>query len=268
MLFRFFANETTNRHRLIMEAQRLKARWVLCADADERFERALLERLPREMARGERTGHHVRYVRIVNLWDSPHAYRADGLCGPRWAPRMFKMPPTVTKRPFGLHRPWFPPELDNSPKAYMNAFHYHLRMIDRHDRVLRYEKFRTVDPTNRQQSIGYEHLIDETNLKLKPVLPWRGYTGVPDDPIAPAITLRTKPDAVFAKPLDERTFDELFYLGQHGDVRHAVATGQFPSGWEHYRRHGAAEGRRWRYRASLHGFDFHALVAQSRIGRC
>lgn len=258
------ANEATNRYRLTAEAQRIGAHWVLCADADERFERAFLERLPQHTSHGERTGRYVRYLKLVNLWNSPDHYRSDGLCGPRWAPRMFRMPPTISRRSSGLHRPWFPPELEASATAYMNAYHYHLRMIRRHDRVLRFEKFRTIDPDSVQQSIGYGHLIDEANLKLKPVLPWRGYTDLPRDDEESGSAQRTEPAAELVETLDESAFDELFYLNQYSDVRSAVAAGAFSSGWEHYRRYGSSEGRRWRRRAQLLGLDFRALVGQSR----
>ena len=40
-----------------------------------------------------------------------------------------------------------------------------------------------------------------------------------------------------------RPFPEGSYLGRHADVRAAVEAGSVPSGWEHYRVHGFAEGR-------------------------
>ena len=92
------ANEVSNRHRMILEAARLDATWVLCADADERFEERFLRRVHAEAEKGESRDQPVRFVRIVNLWDSPEHYRADGRCGPRWTARMFKIPRTITRR--------------------------------------------------------------------------------------------------------------------------------------------------------------------------
>jgi nitroreductase len=257
------ANETKNRQRLLLEAVRLNGRWVLCADADERFEESFLRRIPEEVERGERTGKHVRCVRIVNLWNSRNLYRVDGVCGPRWAPRMFKMPEEFTERPFGLHQPWFPPELGNAPRAYMNAYLYHLRMIERRDREKRIEKFQSIDPKSEHQSIGYRHLIDETNLKLRPVLPWRRYADLTDD----ASWLQALQEPVARRPAllpAKADFDELFYLSQHPDVEQAVAQGQFASGWQHFERHGASEGRQWRKRPSLLGFHFGAILSEWR----
>ncbi len=254
------ANETRNRYRLLVEAARLGARWVLCADADERFDTAFLRRVRREAEQGERTGRPIREVRLVNLWNSREHYRADGRCGPRWAPRMFQVPNEFSERPFGLHRPWFPAVLDGAPRAYMNAYLYHLRMIDRQDRQKRFEKFRAVDPDHLQQPVGYGHLIDETGLTLKPVLHWRGYIDLPE-----GAAEEIRPTAALPATVGE--FDELYYLNQNLDVQEAVARGEFASGWQHFEARGAREGRPWRKRARLHGFDFGAILGAWRRRR-
>ena len=88
---------------------------------------------------------------------------------------MFKLPTKLPPRPAVMHRPWFPVELDNAPKANANAYLFHLSMMHKADRQARFEKFRLIDPQNVHQTIGYRHLIDETNLTLRPVPPWRSY---------------------------------------------------------------------------------------------
>jgi hypothetical protein len=253
------ANETKNRHRLVVEAARLNGGWVLCADADERFEHAFLRRLPEECESGERTGRHIRCVRIVNLWNSALLYRTDGLCGPRWAPRMFRVPEKFSPRHAAMHRPWFPPELDATPRAHMNAYLYHLKMIDRADREARFEKFRSVDPNNEHQAVGYRHMIDETGLTLKPVLPWRTYLDPAGDGRLPAVAAAGLPARA--------EFDELFYLNKNLDVRQDVAQGRFASGWEHFERQGASEGRIWRRSARLLGFDFASIFSANRAAK-
>ncbi len=259
------ANETKNRYRLLVEALRQKARWVICADADERYEEKFLRRLPAEVDAGERSGHHIRCVRIVNLWNSTSLYRVDGLCGPRWTPRMFKIPSQFTQRPFAMHRPWFPPELDDAPRAHMNSYLYHLKMIDRHDRQARFEKFLSVDPNGEHQTVGYNHLIDETTLKLRPVLPGRTYKGVPDDISSLSGVGRGTADPAHSpRPPAQSEFDELFYLNQHLDVQQAVDRGQVMSGWHHFEFHGAREGRVWRYSPQMLGFDFEAILTERR----
>lgn len=251
------ANETRNRHRLLVEAARLGAQWVIGADADERFEARFLGRLRAEAEAGERTGRLIRCVRIVDLWDSPRQFRLDGRCGPRWTPRMFKLPARLSERPPILHRAWYPAELEPAPKAFANAYLFHLRMIDRHDRQARFEKFRLVDPQNTYQAIGYGHLVDEANLTLRPVPPWRAYRDLPrpDAPAPPAIL-----------PPERSEFDETYYLCQYPAVQRAVMEGRFASGWDHFRRHGLREGRLWRPPARLSGLDFAAIFRQRRMG--
>lgn len=257
------ANELENRYRLLVEAARLNARWLLCADADERFEESFLRRLPEEAEKGEHGGQHVRYVRIVNLWSARGLYRRDGICGPRWTSRMFKLPKDFTRRPFGLHQPWFPPELNSAPKAYMNAYLYHLKMIEQYDRAKRFKKFRSIDPNNTDQVIGYEHMIDETNLQLRRVLPWRRYIDLdegkpwPQTGQMPSAGLGGMP-----RLPEEQEFDDFYYLNQNLDVQRGVLEGQFTSGWHHFRLHGASEGRFWRKKAKLIGFDFQAIISE------
>jgi glycosyltransferase involved in cell wall biosynthesis len=175
------AHEASNRHRLIEEAARLGADWVLCADADERFEERFLRRLRTEACIGDERNAPVRLLQLVNLWNSRDHYRADGLCQPRWSARMFRLPATITCRDPGMHQPWFPPEMQDSPRANMCANLYHLRMIERRDREARFEKFRSVDPDNDDQAIGYDHLIDEVGLKLKRIPLGRGYVDLPQN---------------------------------------------------------------------------------------
>ncbi|MCX5578973.1 hypothetical protein [Kaistia terrae] len=157
-----------------------------------------------------------------------------------------------------MHRPWFPPDLDAAPQARMNAYLYHLSMIDRRDREMRYEKFRAIDPRNEHQAIGYQHLIDERNLTLKPVRPWRRYT---DLGTGTARGRSDMPDgATGASALPDRAlFDESLYLALNPDVRRDVAKGDLNSGWDHFERHGAREGRNWRSRPNFTGLDFGAI---------
>lgn len=174
------AHEVSNRHRLITEAARLGADWVLCADADERFEERFLRRLRAEARAGDERGVPVRLLQLVNLWNSPNHYRADGRCKPRATARMFRLPAMISRRDPGMHQPWFPPEMQHAPRANVRANLYHLRMIERRDREIRFEKFQNVDPNNRDQAIGYGHLIDESGLTLKRIPLGRGYVDLPE----------------------------------------------------------------------------------------
>ncbi|SFZ85953.1 Glycosyl transferase family 2 [Devosia enhydra] len=234
------AHETSNRHRLLMEAARLGARWVLCADADERFETLFLRRLRKETRWGDRHGRPVRLVRIVNLWNSPDHYRLDGACGPRWTPRLFALPRTLSRRQPGMHQPWYPPELDAAPQAVMDAKLYHLRMIDRADRQARFEKFSSVDPDHIHQAQGYAHLVDETGLRLRRIFPLRGYADPPG---------RTLPEGEGARSAVGRAF--------HIDPTPGRKV--LPPAPVRSRR--ARPFRGWSH---LHGMDFDAVFAEWR----
>ncbi|BBK33473.1 hypothetical protein EDC65_3309 [Stella humosa] len=73
----------------------------------------------------------------------------------------------------------------------------------------------------------------------------------------------TKPPE--AAPLPDRAdFDEAMYLNRHQDVRRAVEQREFASGWDHFARQGAGEGRAWYRPARLVGLDFGAIFAAWR----
>ena len=253
------ATETENRYRLFTEAARLGAQWVICADADERFETGFLTRLREEADLGESSGQILRCVRIVNLWNSVSQYRVDGACAPRYTVRMFKLPAAFTQRAQKMHQPWFPPELDGAPHGYMNAYLYHLRMIERADREMRFAKFSAVDPNREHQLAGYDHLVEESGLTLKYVVPGREFM---QDELTRAIAARTTPGPT-RFPTQE-TFDEHFYLNQHVDVLKAVLDGHIPTGWDQFIGDGCDEGRLWRRRLQLTGFDFQRVVTTWR----
>jgi hypothetical protein len=59
---------------------------------------------------------------------------------------------------------------------------------------------------------------------------------------SPTATAPLPPDTIDNLPL-ALLFDEHFYLQQNPDVAAAVVTGSFPSGYDHFRTHGWAEGR-------------------------
>ncbi|WP_428033046.1 glycosyltransferase family 2 protein [Ancylobacter sp.] len=237
------SHEVENRHRLIVEAARLGADWVLCGDADERFEERLLRRLRPAILTREKRGKAVLFFKIVNLWDSPDKYRLDGRSGPRWTARLFKVPESITRRPSLMHQPWFPPELDDAPRGYVPAFLYHLKMIERRDREGRFRKFTAIDPDNVHQSIGYGHLIDETGLTLRRVLPFKAYVDLP-------AVAWSRPPAPPAKTgcLGDADFVERFRIDTKGG-RPSVET---------------APIREW---PQLYGFDFETIFADLGTGR-
>lgn len=212
------------RRRLVSEAARYGADWILWGRVDERFEPDFLRRLPRGAAAAGGHDARARSLCRVHLWDRPDAYRVDGPFRPRWTPRLFPVDRGEVPLPA------------RAAALRVDAFVYTLAGADparaRH---------RAAAPAN----------------SLRPVPDGRGPTDLPWPPLPPLP--------------DPAEFDDLLYRNHHPDVNAAVARGEFASGWEHFRRYGAAEGRYWRRRAALRGLDLAAIVGRRRAmlsGRC
>jgi len=53
-------------------------------------------------------------------------------------------------------------------------------MIQQADRIARYQRYVTLDPGNRIQQQGYDHLIDENGVELAPIAPGRDFLPADD----------------------------------------------------------------------------------------
>lgn len=160
--------EIENRHALLTAAHEAGAQWVLCCDADERFETRFLENL-----RGltQNPPAKVMGLRLVALWENFKQYRAGNshkfvlfpstLPDPYYAPKL-------------LHQQWFPPRI-GGPQKILDHCLYHLGSMTRAERMDRFEKFSRIDPDLRHQPQGYKHIVDETNLMLATISPERAF---------------------------------------------------------------------------------------------
>ena len=167
--------EIENRKALLTKAYEVGAKWVLCCDADERFEQAFLIGLNRlTMEEPERC---VMALRLRALWNSPDQYRVDGIYADRHKYVLFPCIPVENYYSSQvLHRPWYPPALDRHERKQILTFNlYHLKSIDPTDRIRRYEKFKTVDPCLTGQPEGYEHLIEERDAVFERIPDGREY---------------------------------------------------------------------------------------------
>ena len=166
-----FKQERNSRQRLLVRAQELGASWVLCCDADERYEQAFLRGFPSIRAAAEENGRVRLTLRLRELWDSPTQYRVDGIWGQKTRSRVFPLPATMTfdnLKP--LHGPWYPAEL-SSPE-FVNVIDYnlyHLNMIRPEARAARRDRYNAIDPNKEAQEIGYDYLTDESGLKLESI---------------------------------------------------------------------------------------------------
>lgn len=171
--------EVDNRRALLEEALTHGADWVLCCDADERYETLFLEQL------SSITSHRrVAYaLRVRDLWDSKDHYRIDGVWRGKAKFVLFPATPFTDYYPSHmLHTRWPPPDMPCLRKNILDFNIYHLLSLRREDRVARLQKFKAIDPDCRYQpNIGYDYLIDETNIAVQQIAPERRFQLLAED---------------------------------------------------------------------------------------
>jgi hypothetical protein len=167
-------DESRNYRALVAAGLRHGPGWMISLDADERVERSFRTRVERVIRRGEKRGISAFTVRLLELWDSPYRYRADGIWGRKAPPRLFRARAGEQFDSRPLHAYKVPVRAGRNgmfPQADLRV--YHLRMIRAEDRLARRRRYESLDPEARfQPGIGYAYLTDETGLKLRRV-PWR-----------------------------------------------------------------------------------------------
>lgn len=155
-------SEPERRNRLLAEACKIGARWILAADPDERIEDALAERLPHLLAQGE-----------GNLWNfttremfTPDSYRIDGPWREKRRITLFPVAAIGRELDRALHGGWIADRSSFRVRDAETNF-YHLRMATPKRRRLRHELYATADPTREYQAFGYDYLDDERAMVLE-----------------------------------------------------------------------------------------------------
>jgi glycosyltransferase involved in cell wall biosynthesis len=169
------AFEVENRKALLTAAWQGGAQWVLCCDADERFETRFLQEL-RTIVRSK-PERYVMGLQLRPLWGSGNQYRVDGIYSNRSKFVLFPSTPLGNYYAHGLlHTPWYPPILNSSDRKQLLPYNlYHLKSIATTDRLERYKKFKLVDPGLTHQPQGYEHLVSEKGAVFESIPEGRGY---------------------------------------------------------------------------------------------
>jgi hypothetical protein len=168
--------EDGRNHRALTEAAwKYRADWLVGLDADERLERGFRLRAGEEIDRAEREGQPAVWVWFRELWDAPDQVRVDGIWGQKRKACLFRSDPAHRFDDRRVHAIWasWPPVNGEYPQADLNI--YHLRMVDPEDRRQRVLRYRRIDPDNALQPIGYDYLLDEDGIDLKPLERGREY---------------------------------------------------------------------------------------------
>ena len=168
--------EDGRNHRALTEAAwRHGADWLLGLDADERLERDFRGRAEEEIARAEAEAQAALWVWFRELWDAPDRFRADGIWGTKRKACLFRSDQGHRFDERRVHAHWapWPPPRGDYPQADLNI--YHLRMILPEDRRTRVQRYRRIDPDAVWQPVGYDYLLDESGIELKPLEAGREY---------------------------------------------------------------------------------------------
>ncbi len=159
------------RRRLLLDAARERgAEWVLAIDPDERFERAMAERVGPLL---EAEGPTAYKFRMRELY-APDAYRIDGVWGRKTQVRLFSIGEGFVPPAGELHAQWLGP--GNAHRVVGTGINlYHLKMITRARREARRDLYNRLDPDRRHQKIGYDYLADDAGAVLEPIPAGREY---------------------------------------------------------------------------------------------
>lgn len=172
-------NEYANQVGLIRAGRRHGAKWFLSLDADERLEERFVTAIRTIVADADTRKLDAFALQLCDLWNDRRHYRADGKWGTQARYKLFRNIPNHNKfDPRPLHRHWMPLELVATLKTsgtHLPYAVYHLRMIRQADRNARHQRYVTLDPGNRMQQQGYDHLIDERGIELAPIAPGRDF---------------------------------------------------------------------------------------------
>lgn len=154
-------HEGQTKQTMIQRAIESGADWILGIDPDERFEKDAGSKIRRII----RTDRKVIFsFRFRELW-TPTSFRSDGIWGKKERASLFPVKDGQTFHNLPIHSPWHPTNSDyRIRRTQINL--YHLKMIRPQSRIDRRDLYKSLDPDQAMQSIGYDYLTDESGLEL------------------------------------------------------------------------------------------------------
>ena len=167
-------NELENREKLLAAAKNNGADWIIALDPDERFEKNFLKSLRKIVESSDQRT--VYGLRFRELWDSYDQFRSDGIWGQKVRYCLFPINHNIRykNRNQKLHHRWYPDDLVGH-EFLLDYDMYHLKMINPESRKQRAKLYKILDPEKKYQSIGYDYLIDEKNIRIDKIDPNHGY---------------------------------------------------------------------------------------------
>lgn len=164
------SSEPVRRNRLLTEARKMGAQWILSCDPDERIAANLSRRLPEMLAMGEGILWNFPMLEMF----TPYSYRIDGIWGRKQRVLLFPIRAVRKDLTAGLHGSWVK-EREGFRVLDAGVNVYHLRMATPERRKLRRELYATADPTRQFQRIGYDYLDDDRDMVLERIPEGRAF---------------------------------------------------------------------------------------------
>lgn len=148
--------------------------WVFCLDPDERCEIRFLKNL-RKIAYKYNNQNKLIYFHFRELWDNYKIYRIDGIWNQKRKGIFFQLAKKMTfDYDQEYHIPWAYREILNN-EVNLDYNIYHLKMIKAEERQQRRNLYNKLDPLKKMQAIGYDYLVDTSDIKLKKISYFKRY---------------------------------------------------------------------------------------------
>ncbi|MGL4387712.1 hypothetical protein [Snodgrassella alvi] len=164
-------NEGKYRQRLYQQAFEQGTRWAVVLDPDERLEKRAIKILKNLINNSE--AENIKCIFQFNYREmySPNEYRCDGIWNEKKRVAIFPLLKDNIYSDASLHMPKHP--LNSDFKIIDTGLNiYHLKHIIPTLRKQRRDLYEKLDSNHIYQKIGYDYLIDESDLQLTKV-PWR-----------------------------------------------------------------------------------------------
>lgn len=163
-------NEAEYRLKLRKLAEAKEADWILITSPDERFEKNAGKKI-RQLIEQDRD--EMYQFNLKEMYTPTH-FRTDGIWGKK---KRYRLYPVREGQMYSKNKIQCPPyPLGSNLQIVDTGLNiYHLKMIEKRNRKLRQDVFKTLDPDRKFQSIGYDYLTDESSIQLEPIPKGREY---------------------------------------------------------------------------------------------